>query len=61
MTTQAVTLQLPEQVYVRLQQVAQATRQSLDEVLLRAIQVDIPLVGKTRQLPFRRIWPRWIA
>ena len=19
-----------------------------------------PLVGKTRQLPFRRIWPRWI-
>jgi predicted transcriptional regulator len=42
MTTQAVTLQLPEQVYVRLQQVAQATRQSLDEVLLRAIQVGIP-------------------
>ena len=42
MTTQAVTLHLPETLYVRLQQMAQATHQSFDEVLLHAIQVGSP-------------------
>jgi len=42
MTTQAVTLHLPEHLYLRLQQMAQATHQSFDEVLLRAIQVGSP-------------------
>ena len=42
MTTQVVTLHLPENLYLRLQQVAQATRQSFDEVVLRAIQVGTP-------------------
>ena len=42
MTTQAVTLQLPENLYLRLQQMAQATHRSFDEVLLRAIQVGSP-------------------
>lgn len=42
MPTQAVTLHLPERLYVRLQQTAQATRCSFDEVLLRAIQVGAP-------------------
>ena len=42
MSTQAVTLQLPEDLYLRLQQMAQATHQSFDEVLLRAIQVGAP-------------------
>lgn len=42
MTTQAVTLHLPEALYVRLQQNAQATHQSFDEVTLRAIEVGAP-------------------
>ena len=39
MTTHAVTLRLPEHVYLRLQLIAQATQQSFDDVVLRAIQV----------------------
>lgn len=43
MTTHAeVTLQLPEALYLRLQQTAQATQQSLEAVMLRALQVGSP-------------------
>jgi len=42
MTTHAVTLQLPEHVYLRLQRLAQATQQSFDDIVLRAIQVGAP-------------------
>ncbi len=42
MSTRTVTLQLPEGLYTRLQQVAQATRRSLDEVLLHTVQVGSP-------------------
>ncbi len=42
MATQAVTLHLPEALYARLQQNAQATHQSFDEVALRAIEVGAP-------------------
>lgn len=42
MTTRTVTLQLPESLYTRLQQAARATHQSLDEVLLHAVQVGSP-------------------
>lgn len=42
MTVQNVTLPLPEHVYLRFQQVAQATRQSVTEVLLHAVQVGSP-------------------
>jgi hypothetical protein len=42
MSTQIVTLQLPEGLYTRLQQTARATRQSLDDVLLHAVQVGSP-------------------
>ena len=37
--TRTVTLQLPENIYFRLQQAAQATKQSLEEIFLRALQV----------------------
>jgi len=37
-----VTMQLPEALYVRLQQTAQATRQSLETTLLRVLQVGSP-------------------
>ena len=42
MATQTVTLQLPESLYARLQQAAHATRRSLDDVLLHAVQVGSP-------------------
>jgi len=42
MTTHAVTLRLPEHLYLRLQHLAQATRQSFDAVVLRAIEVGAP-------------------
>jgi hypothetical protein len=42
MTTRTVTLQLPENVYTRLQQTARATHRPLDEVLLHAMQVGSP-------------------
>lgn len=40
--TKTITLQLPENLYIRLQQVAQATKQSLNDIFLRAIQVGSP-------------------
>ena len=42
MTVKSVTLQLPETLYARLQQVANGMQQSLDEVLMRAVQVGSP-------------------
>ena len=42
MTTHAVTLHLPEHVYLRLQHMAQATQQSFDDVVLRALRVGAP-------------------
>jgi hypothetical protein len=34
MAVRSITLQLPENLYIRLQQTAQATQQSSDEILL---------------------------
>lgn len=42
MSTRTVTLQLPESVYIRLRQNAQATHRPLDDVLLHAVQVGSP-------------------
>ena len=42
MPTRTVTLRLPESLYTRLQQAAQATRRSLDDVLLHTMQVGSP-------------------
>lgn len=42
MTVKSVMLQLPEALYLRLQQVANGMHQSLDEVLIRAVQVGSP-------------------
>lgn len=39
---QTVTLELPENLYIRLQQIAQATRQPLNDVLVHAVQVGSP-------------------
>ena len=42
MNTKDVTLPLPEALYLRLKQTAQATQQSLTDVLLHAVQVGSP-------------------
>lgn len=44
MTATNVTLQLPESLYVRLQHAAQAMRQPLNDVLVRAVEVGSPPV-----------------
>ena len=42
MSTRTVTLRLPESLYIRLQQAADATRRPLDDILLHAVQVGSP-------------------
>ncbi|NKQ34377.1 MAG: DUF1917 domain-containing protein [Chloroflexi bacterium] len=42
MTTQTVTLPLPEHLYLRFEQVAKATHQSVTDVLLHAVEVGSP-------------------
>jgi hypothetical protein len=42
MNVRTVTLQLPENLYLRLQQAAQSTKQSLNEVFLHVVQVGSP-------------------
>ncbi len=42
MTTRTVTLRLPEGLYTRFQQTARATRRSLDELLLHAMEIGSP-------------------
>ena len=42
MTTQSVTLPIPEHLYLRFEQVAKATQQSVTDVLLHAVEVGSP-------------------
>lgn len=42
MAIRTLTLNLPESIYIRLQQAAHATKQSLDDIFLRVIQVGSP-------------------
>lgn len=53
MTARVVTMQLPENLYLRLQQTAQATRQSFDEILLRALQVGSPPAWESAPTEFQ--------
>ena len=53
MTAKTVTMQLPENLYVRLQQTAQATQQSLEEILLRALQVGSPPAWESAPAEFQ--------
>ena len=41
-SARTVTVQLPENLYLRLQQTARATRQSLESTMLRALQIGSP-------------------
>jgi len=53
MTVRTVTMQLPENLYLRLQQTAQATRQSMEATLLRALQVGSPPAWETAPAEFQ--------
>jgi hypothetical protein len=53
MSVKTVTLQLPENLYVRLQQTARATQQSLNEILLRAVEVGSPPSWETAPAEFQ--------
>ena len=53
MTARTVTLQLPENLYLRLQQTAQATKQSFDAILLRALQVGSPSAWESAPSEFQ--------
>jgi hypothetical protein len=46
-------VQLPENLYLRLQQTAQATRQSLEATTLRALQVGSPPAWETAPAEFQ--------
>ena len=42
MTVQTITLELPKDIYQRLQRVAQATRQPVEEVMFQTIRGNLP-------------------
>jgi hypothetical protein len=53
MAARTVTMQLPENLYLRLQQTAQATKQSFDAILLRAVQVGSPPAWESAPVEFQ--------
>ena len=53
MSSTTITLELPENLCLRLQQTARATRQSLDAVLMRALQVGSPPTWETAPAEFQ--------
>jgi hypothetical protein len=53
MTLRTVTMQLPENLYLRLQHTARATQQSFEEILLRALQVGSPPTWETASAEFQ--------
>ncbi len=42
MSSRTVSLQLPETLYIRLQQAARATKQSFEDILLHALRIGSP-------------------
>ncbi len=53
MSLRTVTMQVPENLYLRLQQTAQASQQSFETVLLRALQVGSPPTWETAPAEFQ--------
>jgi hypothetical protein len=53
MTARTITMQLPENLYLRLQQTAQATQQSFETILLRALQVGSPPAWESAPAEFQ--------
>jgi hypothetical protein len=53
MTARTITVQLPENLYLRLQQTAQATQQSFEAILLRALEVGSPPTWESAPAEFQ--------
>ncbi|MBC8330618.1 MAG: hypothetical protein H8E28_01430 [Anaerolineae bacterium] len=53
MSLRTVTMQLPENLYLRLQQTARSTRQSFDDILLRSVQVGSPPAWESAPAEFQ--------
>jgi len=53
MSARTVTMQLPENLYLRLQQTAQATQQSFEAIVLRALQVGSPPAWESTPAEFQ--------
>jgi NADP-dependent 3-hydroxy acid dehydrogenase YdfG len=53
MTEQQVTVPLPENLYLRLKQVAQATQQSFTDVLIHAVEMGSPPSWETAPSEFQ--------
>jgi predicted transcriptional regulator len=53
MTLRTVTMQLPEDLYLRLQHTARATQRPFEEILLRALQVGSPPTWETASAEFQ--------
>jgi hypothetical protein len=53
MSSKVVTMELPGTLYTRLQQTAQATQQSFEAVLLRALQIGSPPAWETAPAEFQ--------
>ena len=53
MTEQQVTVSLPENLYLRLKQVAQATQQSFTDVLIHAVEMGSPPSWETAPSEFQ--------
>jgi predicted transcriptional regulator len=54
MTMKSVTIRIPEPVYKRLQEIANATGLSLEEVVVRCIEVSLPRFVELALLHSRR-------
>ncbi len=53
MTLRTVTMQVPENLYLRLEQTAKATQQSFDSVFLRALRVGSPSTWESAPAEFQ--------
>lgn len=53
MSLRTVTVQLPENLYLRLQQTARFTQQSFDDILLRSVQVGSPPAWESAPAEFQ--------
>jgi hypothetical protein len=53
MSARTVTMELPEKLYLRLQQTAQAPQQSFEAIVLRALQVGSPPAWESAPAEFQ--------
>ncbi len=56
-TARTITIEVPESLYVRLQQTAQATRQSIESIILHALEIgSLALVNLLEEGTERQGW-----